>query len=805
MEYSRKGKVKIKWNCFSHLYNKDTEKTIIDAFSKKYNMPKNSIKVEPVLRMVDEEGNTISLQQDVLSKIQEPLFQQKLFNDYINMNGITDINIEKIIEIDNDINQNIDYNQYEKYGKIIVKQIEWSNFLSYGEDNKFDFRQLHGLVALSGEPSNQSGKTTFALSLLKFALYGTCDKAKTLDKLFNKHLNGATEVEVKLFIEINGQDFLIQRTVTRPKKRSEKSKAAQTVRYYKIINGLYDPDEPLTEYDAENQSGDVKETNKTIKECLCKEADFDLIASATSKNLDDIIFLGDTERGRLFSRWIGILPIQEKEAIAKDKWNKTINPKLLSNQYNTVDLQEKNVQLNVSVENSQKLITGYKVEFDKCENEIVTYNKDRDNILSTKGTVDPTLVKLDVQTQETKRANLITDGKNVRGEIEIFKAKYETLKDAVIDVDEKIIINNRQNILKLTGETATIKNEIKNLQNNNSVMEQSRICPTCKREYDTQTQEHINATILSNNNKITVLTEEGKTKNESKLKFETENVELEAKFKEQKQRVDDKTRTELNIAQKNAQIEKITNEYRAVDKLIKDFELNRETISNNNKIDLAIQNLDVRISTAKNIRDNYVRNISQEEKNIESYKKMSEDNEKIILKLYEESIYIKHYRLYLELMGKKGISSILINRVLPILNLNISQLLNDICDFNVEIILNDKNDLQFLLVQETENGETIKSDLAGASGFELSISALAIRSVLSKISAFTRLNMCLYDETFGRVSVENLPNIKKMLDIIVNDFQFIFIISHLDIIKDWCDQIVIVTKENRISKIKTNF
>ena len=42
-------------------------------------------------------------------------------------------------------------------------KIKFDNFLSYGENNFFDFTKLNGMVLLNGEPANQSGKTTFAL------------------------------------------------------------------------------------------------------------------------------------------------------------------------------------------------------------------------------------------------------------------------------------------------------------------------------------------------------------------------------------------------------------------------------------------------------------------------------------------------------------------------------------------------------------------------------------------------------------------------------------------------------------------
>ena len=49
-----------------------------------------------------------------------------------------------------------------------------------------------------------------------------------------------------------------------------------------------------------------------------------MIICATSSNLDELIEKKDTERGRLLSRWIGLIPIEEKDKIAREKFNSDV-------------------------------------------------------------------------------------------------------------------------------------------------------------------------------------------------------------------------------------------------------------------------------------------------------------------------------------------------------------------------------------------------------------------------------------------------------------------------------------------------
>jgi DNA repair exonuclease SbcCD ATPase subunit len=802
-ELSRKGKVKIKWDCLSHEYSRDKEKDIITKFSKKYNIPKSSITVDANLVQIDSGGNVTTIQDNIISNIQDPQFQQKLFEDYIAMNNITDINIEKIIEIDNEINRHIDYNQYDKYGKIVIKRLEWSNFLSYGADNEFDFTQLKGMVGLAGDPSNQSGKTTFALSLLKFALYGTCDKAKTLLKIFNKHLKNATEIYVRLFVEINNENFVIERKVKRPKKVTEKSKAEQTIKYYRVINGLWDIDDPLEEYDPEtykNESDDNSKTNKIIKECLCKESDFDLIASATSKNLDDIVFIGDTERVRLLSRWVGILPIQEKAELAKNKWSKEISPKLISNMYNVEDLKDE--------------ITGFKETIKAKEDEIVKINdklsitnktiheltKEKEAELAKKNAIDAALVKMDIHTQNRRAEELIEHGKKLRLNQEEHTKTKERL--ANVEYDKVKFECNRKEILALVEEIATIKSQINQYKKANTDLEQGKVCPTCHRAFDEETVKKIEDDMVNNVIAVNELMAEGIKKNGRKTELEEENAKLE-QFSNQ---VDERIKAELKLAQVNVEIEHTLQSYNDVQNLINEYNKNADNIRINNDINIRVDNLNARLTVENNIRDTALSDIRMMETEIVELNRKISNNESTIVKLYLEQIEVKHFKLYQDLVGKHGIQTILINGVLPVLNSTINNLLGGICDFSVEIVMNEKNDVQFQIIQETEDGEEIRADLSSASGYELTLAAIAIRSALARVSSFTKISFSLWDEVTGRCADENLPYVQSMFDKIKDDYQFIFIISHSKIVNDWCTQKVTVTKdEKKISHIVVNY
>ena len=339
IELGSKSKINLHWKVSPYDYSKEKLNSITSKLSKKYNLPKDRIKVIPEFIMATENGDSLSMTNEIIQNIQDPQFQLKLFQDYLKLNNITDYDFELIKKIDSEINAQIDYQVYDKYRRYSIKWIRWDNFLSYGTSNYFDFRNIKNLVLLSGEPANQSGKTTFAIDLLHFLLFGKTTKVATQDKIFNKHIPEATSVVVEGCITIDGCDYIIKRTLSRPSldKRTSKSKTTQKVEYYKVVG---DGMEELEDYIDNQQEENSIQTNKAIKEAIGRESDFDLIMSITESSLDDLVNKKEAERGRLLSRWIGLLPIEEKDVIARETFNSIVKPRLVSNQFNEETLKQ---------------------------------------------------------------------------------------------------------------------------------------------------------------------------------------------------------------------------------------------------------------------------------------------------------------------------------------------------------------------------------------------------------------------------------------------------------------------------------
>ena len=789
VKIGQKSKVCLKWKVLPIDYSREEEANMTVKFAKKYGIPKGNVAVEPVFVKKTTDGKEIEFSTEAIHNIQDPKFQQQLFKDFIAERKIENVDFDKIVEIDNLINANINYDLYEKNKKYSIKWMKWSNFMSYGPDNYVDFSSFKGLIHLSSIPANQGGKTTFCLDLLRFLLFGKVTSREngwTLDKAFNKYLPEATEMVVEGCLVIDSTEYVIKRILSRPalKKRTEKSKVTQKIEYYKVVNGEY-----IELADAENQEGSTNtETNQIIKESLGNERDFDLMICVSSDNLKELISLKDTDRGRLISRWIGLLPLEEKDKLARETFNKSIYPKLLLNRYNKEELGPEIEQFKKENEEFDKTIKESSKKVKESEKKIEKFKETRDTLLQSKQKIDDELLKNDVVTLEYKRDKLIEDGKKKRAER---NANYENLKAiGEIDFNENIYNDLISDDKNKSIELNSLRNECYRLQNEIKNLEKGEYCPTCGAKL-----KNVDNSALINGKKYDL---EKKIKAGEALKKEVEVIDEKiANMNAQRQLFNKRNSLELLIAKNDIDLETLTSSYRDVVRILKDIEANKAAIKANNEIDIAINNMTVNIKTEEDVLRRLNDEITECQHNIKSNEKTITEYEKIVEQIKVEEQLVRNWKVYVEMVGKNGIGKMLLRNVLPLINGKLKHLLSDVCDFDVEIVIDDHNDIAFHIIHDD-----VVSNLGSGSGFEQTVASLALRTVLSEISSFSKPSFVVFDEILGGVADENYDNVKNLYDKILADYAFIFQITHLKAISDWADQSLVVKKIGNISKIE---
>jgi DNA repair exonuclease SbcCD ATPase subunit len=784
IDIGQNAKVKIQWNVHQSNYSPELENSMIALMAKKYGIPAKNISIEA--NYITNNGETNVLSTEVVQSIYDPKFQQELMKQFIVNNDIKDVDFDEILKIDSQINALIDYDVYDKGKKYEIKWVKWDNFLSYGPDNYFDFTNLNGLVLLNGEPANKSGKSTFAYDLLHFLLFGktNTNKAKNLGELFNNYLPDNRIITVEGCINIEGEDYIIKRTLTRPAQGKKTKTVTNKVEYYRI-NG--DGSEEILPEDNK-QEASTTATSKVIKEAIGNESDFDLIISANAKDLDNIISLTETEKGRLLSRWIGLSIIEDKDIKAREKWNKEISVGRFSDMYNQT-------QLETDVEALLEINKNNLLEIDTLKKSIETYDetiernqKEKDLLLSSKQIIDESFLKVDATTLQATIDKLIDDGKRKNGELAILETQLKEFGDISFSEEEyrKLKTENE----KLINDMAEARVTINNLKNINLTLEKASVCPTCHRKLDN----------IDNSAEIAVNLKEIEKYTANGIMMKKRSDELVAAMNEiegLRQKSNKKTQVELKIAALKTDIANKRIVYKEKTQLLNDIQKNKEAIIKNSQIDASINVITTNINVTEGLKRTAIANVNSIEKDIIRNNESITLKKSYLLKIAEERKIERYWKLYLQMIGKDGISKMVLRNTLPIINSELNRLLGDVTDFRVEVIMNEKNDVDFLLIRN----DTI-TRLSAASGLEKTQSALALRVVLGKMSKLSRPPFILLDEVLGTVASENYDDMKKLYIKISEYFSFILHITHIDALTDWHDSIITVTKINNISSIK---
>ena len=783
--------VEVNWNVLSSDYSKEKEKNIKVAFAKKYGIPESHVTVYGNIISKNADGTT-SLNKNTIQDIRDPKFQQQLFVKYFDEHGITEYDLDEIIKIDGLINAQIDYDSYDKGKNYTVKWLDWDNFLSYGPGNHIDFTDFSGLILLNSIPSNQGGKSTFAYDLLHFLFFGKTrsGKMKTLDDLFNNRIPEATSVKVEGCINVDGQDYVIRRTLTRPALgRSKNRPVTQKVEYFRLLSD--GTKEELADVENLGEENNVK-TSQAIKEAIGNEGDFDLVISANDSNLKSLISLKETERGKLLNRWIGLLPLQDKDEIARKMWNQEINVNRYSNRYNRETLKNEIEECEKSIEEYQKLIESKEKTYKEATDRYESFVKTKDSLLSSKKQIDNKLLTVDVVTLDKTLENLKRSGLNKTKEKEGLEEQLKAFGD-VAPIDNNVYRDAVRKKDELIAKMSGLREQIKSLQTLNKTLAESEYCPTCGRKYD-----NVDNTpkIKANEETIAKLTQDGINAKGEKEAIEKTINEMDTR----RATLVEKNKVELSLSKLNVEIQRLRAEWADCNSTKKEILANQAAIEENNKLDISINLTVQNMRVEEQIKNDAYNDIIVNKRNIEDKKAAITERKIIIDKINEEEKVEKNWKLYLAVIGKDGISKMILKNTLPIINSELKRYLDGVCDFDVEVFVDEKNDVEFTM---TNKNDGVTQRLAAGSGFEQTAASLALRVVLGNMSALSKPPFLVLDEILGGVAKENYDNMRKLYDKISQNFQFCMQISHLTDIIDWHNRIITVSKnEKNISKIE---
>ena len=761
--------IKVIWEDTPENFTQEKIKRLKSYFKKKY----NSERVNVLTRVTGI--NAPNSPQEVTENVIDKEYQKKLVKEFLKEQDVT-IDWDKFVRLDNRVESNIQEEDNTANKKWFVKWIEFSNFLSFGEDNKIDFTRYPGITAIDSNPANFGGKTTLTVDLLLFLFFNVTTKSSKAIEVFNRFTD-KNRVLVCGEVEIDGDSFIIERGVI----RRQTKKGDWSVRTELNLS------KRLSDGSLQNLQGEQRrETEEFLKNSIGTMDDFLLTILTTANNLENLLEAKPTQRGQILTRFIGLEKLKKKEQNCKEiytEWSK----KIISNHYNindlTTDIQNLKEEI-VELKNSNN-ISSKEIETLEERNKAGIEYKEK-LISSQHNDINPDLVKVNPKTLREEIEKVMEEGDKLKDKLNLITlVKPEILYD---EEEHKTLIKENKT---LVSDDLEIKSEIKNITKLIKNLEEGEICSLCKQPLkdvdNTQEIKDNQQKLKDFNQKLSELTY--KLTESEKVIGEHENIK--SSWSEYDKESLKKIKVELDIKENT-----ISQKEKTI--LLKEWETNKNKLEENREIEKKLVSARTLIETITAERDQLKSQITFNTSTITQKEEEIVDKTTKITEIKKEEEVDKIFKSYLIAYGKNGISKLILKNTIPYLNSELNRLLSDSCEFTLQLRINDKNELEFWMV---DNGTGVEKLMSTGSGYEKTIASLALRAVLSKVCALPKPNIVCFDEAFGKVSDENLELVGRFFTKIKDYFERIFVISHNPLVKEWCDQTITVKKDNNVSKI----
>jgi DNA repair exonuclease SbcCD ATPase subunit len=761
--------IQVVWEDLQENFTQDKIKSVKHYFQKKY----NTTNVNVLTKVKNVDTDTIQ-SVDVSVNVTDVNYQLDLLKKFLESKGYTDYS-EDILGINRMVENRMkeDETEVTQFKKWYIRNIEFSNFLSYGENQRMDFDKCNGVVVVESDPPNFGGKTVLSVDLLLFLFFNETTKTTKAEEIFNRFTD-KDSVVVKGEVTIDGEDYIILRKIERKLSKKGEWNVKTELDFFKKMS-----DGSLQNFTGEQR----RETEAFIKNSIGTKEDFLMTILTTATNLEELLESKPTARGQVLSRFMGLEFLKRKEEVGKEIYSE-FNKSKMSNIYNSEELKGDNGSLTTKIGELNDQIDLIKLELNDIDDKIVKGKEYRDDMLKKKhGDIDKEISLMNpVKTQEEIDG---FDREKTTFQQKLDELKVVEPKEFYHEDDHDKIKEEYNDVFKSKIELET---QIKEIEKLKSSVSDGIKCEHCGIEL-------MNASITQQ--KIAELDGYIMNKDQKIGLMQVLSVKEQA-FVQLKKDFDEYEKNKLIKEKYELSIESCDLKIGALKGKLDRWGDVQDKIKENDQIDSMLIKADLRLDELDHLKRQKNTNITNNEYQIKTCDEKIDNNKKLIVKIKEEESKEKIYKIYMEAFGKNGLSKIIMKTMMPLINSELQRLMEDSCYFKLEIRINDKNEVEFLMI---DNSSGIEKLMVSGSGYERTIASLALRSVLSKVCSLPKPNVVVFDEVFGKISNDNLEMVSEFFIKIKDYFEKIFVITHNPMVSQWADTIVKIKKENNISKV----
>ena len=721
--------------------------------------------------------------------------QNALITEYVErmMPFATKEDLKGLETINRDVNSRIVADELNRNIRWKPVKFTFSNMFSYGESNVINFDKLSGLMGLFAP--NAQGKSSL-FDAISFCLFDKCSRTFKAAAIMNNRTNN---FECELTFEIDGIQYGINRTA----KTINKGRNVKVdVQFWRMDGGIQ----------TSLNGTERRDTNQIIEGYVGRYEDFVLTTLSLQGNNALFIDKSQTDRKDLLAQFMGLTIFDKLHATATEDIKEVA----------TLIRNFKRTDFTSELADKQAELDGKKAEYGELDSEKLELEKRKgeleEQIVGLSQLIVPIQGNLDIDELNRKlkkiEGELTTWGDTKFDKVQKLTEVKELVREAKEMVDSKATINEigievaysnyqkeQKNLIEAEKVYSTVKSQLNSAEEKINHLDKHEYDPNCKFCCDNEfvkdamrAKEALpelkrfvqNATIQCTGIQQTLDSWEG---------VEEQYKEWKEWIDEQKRLITIRERLEGDIRTADSKIELLQHQKETVSADIQRYNDNEETITKNQALDIQIQNVrrlkqgvEKQISDVNKLMLRLMSEVGSTKNYIDSMVAKMEE-------VKELEIKNQLYTFYLDAVKRDGVPYELITKALPVIESEINNILGQVVDFGIVMDTDGKN-INAKIVYEDQEWA-----LEMCSGMEKFVSGLAIRVALINICNLPRPNFLVIDEGFGTLDSDNLSSLFMMMQYLKTQFDFIWMISHLEQMRDIVDGLIEIKKIEGFSKI----
>ena len=672
-----------------------------------------------------------------------------------------------------------------------IKRLEFDNMFSYGKGNLINFDKLNGIVGLFGP--NRTGKSSIPGTIM-YGLFNTTDRGP----IKNLHIINSRKgfCRANIDISVNGRLYRIERQSTKNETRAGKLHAVTHLNVF-LIN---DSGEQIQDMSGEQR----RDTEKIIRRLVGTADDFLLTSLASQGEMNNFLKERATQRKAILTNFLDLNIFEEMISLAKDETAdiKALLKNASDRDWDTVIL-EKNVEKSTKSNDRDAVdseLSKLRMKYEDLKISLATH-KDKDLVTSE-----------DVDRQRQKLIKVANDLEQVatkaldgNATMEIMRSKLVKIRDIksmfpIEDLRERHTAQKdlERNLIDLEHEHSKEKTLLQNQKKSISKLEEVPCgdkFPSCK----FIKESHKNKKLLeSQSEKTGTLLDSVRAAKKSLKSLMKENLnEKIAKYEEILQQ---ESTLRVSVSKQTVHLHELQTDKSVLQTLFEDTERSlhdmqlrvsdgevAEEVSNMKKL---INDIADAVSALDSKRMSLSESIGLLTSQIEKLEVERDDYKDLMVKW-------RVYDLFTTAISKNGIPLQIISSQLPIINSEISKILQDVVGFTVELEAEGNSNTMDIYINYGDSRRIIEC----ASGMEKMMASLAIRVALINISSLPKTDLLIIDEGFGALDDMNVEACNRLLKSLKRWFKNILVISHVDGVKDIVDTVLDISKKGKDSRV----